>query len=210
MKPRSFMPLTAALLLCGCATSGFETSWKAPDAVPLESQGARVGALVMMQDQATRRVAEDALAKEINTRGAQAVPGYTLLPDIKPANEAQAKAAFAAAGVQGVVVIRPISVDNQLVSTPVTYLEPSYRGYWDGYYGYGAGAAWGAVPVTAGVDLRTNTTLTIETLVYSLRQNKLVWAGQSKLHNPDDVVTEVRKLSAAVAKELQRQGLLKQ
>jgi hypothetical protein len=45
-------------------------------------------------------------------------------------------------------------------------------------------------------------------MVYSLRQNKLVWAGQSRTTNPRDVDAFVRKLAAATAKELQKQGLL--
>jgi hypothetical protein len=43
-----------------------------------------------------------------------------------------------------------------------------------GYYGHGWGSAWSAA------EIRTDTIIIVETLVYSLRQNKLVWGGQSK------------------------------
>ena len=195
------------VVLSSCASSGFVASWRAPDASPLQVKGSKVGAVVMIRDEASRRVAEDALAREINARGAQGIPGYTVMPDSRPETEADARMAFEHAGVQGIVVMRPVSVDKQVVVSPVTYLEPSYSAYWGGYYGYGWNRPW-ALPVAAEPDVHTNTIVTIETLVYSLRQNKLVWAGRSQTTNPSDVAALVKKLSAAAAKELQRQGLL--
>ena len=55
------LAVTAAVALTGCASSPWVSTWRAPDATPLETQGARVAAVVMIQDAATRRAAEDAL-----------------------------------------------------------------------------------------------------------------------------------------------------
>jgi hypothetical protein len=203
--PRTTLLLVCALALSACASEPFVNSWKAPDAAPLQLQGAKVGAVVMIRNEAARRVAEDALAREISDRGGQGVPGYTLFPDSQPSNEAEAKAAFERAGMQGVVVMRPTSVDKEVVSDPAAFTPSVYGGYWGGYYGHGWGAAWDA-PV--GGQIRTNTIVTIETLVYSLRQNKLVWAGQSRTTNPQSVNGVIKKLSAATANELGKQGLL--
>ena len=203
--PRTTLPIVVALALSACASSSpFVNSWKAPDAAPLQLQGAKVGAVVMMRNEAARRVAEDALAREISARGGQGVPGYTLFPDSQPSNEAEAKAAFERAGMQGVVVMRPTSVEKEVVSDPVAFTPSMYGSFWGGYYGGGWGAPWDAV----GSEVRTNTIVTIETLVYSLKQNKLVWAGQSRTTNPQSVNSVVKKLSAAAAKELGKQGLL--
>jgi hypothetical protein len=160
----------------------------------------------MIRDEAARRIAEDALAREINARGAVGIPGYTVMPDSRPETEADARKAFENAGVQGIVVMRPVAIDKQLVVSDPTYLEPPYRAYWGGYYGYGWRTPW-VVPL-ARAQVQTNTVVTIETLVYSLRQNKLVWAGRSQATNPYDVAAMVKRLSADAAKELQRQGLL--
>src|SRR5689334_14643435 len=145
MSLRIFSISCALALMSACASSGFVSSWKAPDATPLQVKGSKVGAVVMLQDETSRRVAEDALAREINARGAQGIPGYTVMPDSRPATEAEARAAFENAGVQGIVVMRPVSVDKEVVSTPVapvTYLGPAYRSYWGGYYAYGSDRLW--------------------------------------------------------------------
>ncbi len=205
LKP--FAVILAAAILSACASSGFESTWKAPDAQPLEVRGSKVAAVVMMNNEASRRVAEDTLAREISARGAVGVPMYSIYPDMKPSNEPAARAALEKAGVQGVVVMRPVSVNKDVVSTPVTYSAPMYRGYWGAYYGAGWGTPWGLATVSGG-EVRTNTIVSIETLVYSLKQNKLVWGGQSKLTNPSSIDKTIEKLASSAAKELQAQGLI--
>ncbi len=206
---RRYAPLAAALLsLLGCASSGFVSSWKAPDASALEMRGEKVAAIVMMQNEASRRSAEDSLAREISARGAEGVAMYTILPGGKPDDEAAARYALEKAGVSGAVVMRPISVEKELSSTPVMYADPMHRGYWGSYYGHGWGSAWG-MP-TAGAEIRTDTIVVVETLVYSLKQNKLVWGGQSRSTNPQNIDALVKKLAGSAAKELQKQGLIKE
>lgn len=200
--------LSNIVLLCSCASGEFVSSWKAPDAEPLQLRGSKVAAVVMMKDESSRRQGEDSLAREITARGAEGIPMYIVLPGGSPSDEAAARAACEKAGLQGLVVMRPTSVDKEIVATPVTYLEPTYSGYWNGYYGYGWGSSY--APVPAGTEIHANTIVSIETLVYSLRQNKLVWVGLSKTTNPTNVDELIKKLSAGVAAELKKQGLLQQ
>jgi hypothetical protein len=194
-----------AVVLSACASNEFVSSWKAPDAQPLQLQGAKVAAVVMVNSEASRRVAEDKLAREITARGGVGIPMYSIYPDATPANESAARAALEKAGVLGVVVMRPVQIDKEVVSTPATYSAPLYRGYWGAYYGAGWGTPWG---VADGGQIRTNTIVQVETLVYSLRQNKLVWGGQSKLTNPASIDRTIERLASAVAAELQKQGLI--
>jgi hypothetical protein len=200
--------LLSMLVLCACATDDFVSSSKAPDAQPLELRGEKVAAVVLMKSQDSRRRAEDTLAREITAHGAHGVPMYTLIPDANPANEPATRTALENAGVRGVVVMRPISVDNQVKIKPVTYLDPMYGGYWDGYYGMGSGSPYSSAPVRVGTDIQSTTTVYVESLVYSLKQNKLVWSGQSKTVDPPKLDEFVRQLAAEVAKQLQSQGLM--
>jgi hypothetical protein len=190
--------------LSACATTGFVSTWKAPDATPLQLSGSKVAAVVMIRNEAARRAAEDALAREITARGAQGVAMYTIQPEARPDNEQDVRAAVEGAGVAGAVVMRPVGKEKEVVATPVAYGGPMYGGYWGGYYGYG----WGSPYPYGGTEIRTDTIVSIETLVYSLRQNKLVWAGQSRTTNPTGVDQLVKETSAAVALELQKQGLI--
>jgi hypothetical protein len=58
--------------------------------------------------------------------------------------------------------------------------------------------------------VRTDTYVSIETLLYDLRRNQLVWAGQSRTMNPQDVDIFIAELVTAVADELREAGLLEE
>jgi hypothetical protein len=194
-----------ALLLSGCASS-FVSSWTAPDAAPLQIKGSKVAAIVMMKNEPSRRTAEDSLARELTARGATGVPLYIAVPNATADNEAAVRAELEKAGFAGAVVMRPIGTEKEAESKPVAYAGPTYTGFWGGYYGYGWHDPW-TYDVVGG-DIRTNTIVSVETLVYSLKQNKLVWGGQSKTTNPSNLDWLVKDTAARVASELKRLGLL--
>ena len=199
-----------ALLLAGCATTTFTSIWKAPDAKPLQFQaGDKVVAMVIAKSTSLRRSGEANLADELDKRGLKGVPAYTLLSDDEIKDEAKAKAAIEASGAVAAIVLRPQGQEQKVTSTPSTYYgssyygSPYYGGFWGGgYYGHG----WGGVydPGT----IRTDTYVSIETVIYDLRQNKLVWAGQTKTMNPSDVESFVGELADAVSRELRASGMV--
>ena len=193
----------ALVSITACASTGLVSSWKAPDAQPLTGEGRKVACVVMTKNEAARRAAEDALARQITARGGEGVPMYSILPGVAEPNEAQAKAALEKGGFNAVVVLRPVGKDKEITSTATMYAGPYYGPYWGGYYGYGWGAPWGAGP-----EIRTNTIVTVETLVYSMKQNKLVWGGQTTTTNPTKVDSFVKEITVAVAKEMKKQGLI--
>lgn len=189
-----------ALGCAGCASTPFVSSWRAPDAEPLQIEGARVAAVAMIDQVASRRAAEDAIARELAARGAIGVPMYMIYSDEAPTDEPAARAALEREGYSGLVVFRPVGTEQEIVSMPA-YIGPPYSMYWGGYYGYGWGMPWYG-------EIRTYSVVSVETLVYSLRQNKLVWGGQSQTRDPSSVDRLVHDTAGKVAKELERQGLL--
>jgi len=55
---------------------------------------------------------------------------------------------------------------------------------------------------------QVNTVLRVETLVYSLTRDELLWAGTSRTVNPKELPAFVSQLADDVAKRLMQQGLL--
>ena len=189
--------------LAACATTSFSSTWKAPDAQPLgKLSGQKVVAVAVTKNEAMRRAAEDTLVGVLNTHGAQGVASYSIIGDTGITDEAKAKAAIERSGAVAVVVMRPVAKEKEISSTPSMYMGPMYGPYWGGYYGYGWGGAWG------GSEIRTDTIVIVETLVYSLKQNKLVWAGQSNTTNPSKIDAFVKEVAAAAGKEMKKAGLL--
>jgi hypothetical protein len=199
------LTLFGAVLLSSCAST-FSTTWKAPEATPLGFRGQKVVAAVLLKDESNRRLAEDRLAQQIAARGAQGRTLYSLVPGPIAGNEQEARAALEAAGVKGVIVMRPINVDKKVRITE-PYEEQSYASLWGGYYGYGFALSYSS-PRESTVS--ETTVVYVETLVYSLEQNKLVWAGRSKTTNPETLAELIEELSVAATSELQKEGLIKE
>jgi len=193
-----------ALALAGCATTTFTSTWTAPDAQPLPfAKGAKVVALVLADSEAIRRAGEANLADELDRRGLVGVPGYTLIPGGEERDEAKARVAIEATGAVGLIAMRPKGKEEKTTVTGGYYSSPYYSSFWGGgYYGYG----WNGMYVPP--QSHTDTYVNVETLIYDLRQNKLVWAGQTKSLNPSDVESFVAELANAIGAELRATGLV--
>jgi len=198
--------VAALALACSATTTQFVSTQKAPDAQPLAFRNAKVVAVVMAIDPVLRREAEDTLAHEITERGAQGVAMYTILDEVDPASEDGARRALEAAQMKGVIVMRPVAKEKQVVSVNASRGTAGTEVYYPSYYGNGYYAhGWGdPYPST----IRTATIVSVETLVYSLEQNKLVWSGLSKTTNPEHVADFVKELADAVADELEKEQLI--
>jgi len=206
----------ACCALAGCASGGappppkhvFETTYQDPDAKPMQVRGAKVVAAVMIKDPAARRRAEDTLAKEITALGGQGIPMYSISADTAVSKEGESKtrAAVEAVGATGLVVMRPVDVNHRTTATQTVSSDDMYGGYWGGYYGIGWADPW----VDKAPDTRVDIVVTVETFVFSLPQNKLVWTGTSATTNPKNAEKLVHQLATDGVKELRNLGLLAQ
>jgi len=218
MNPRllraALSGLIATAILLGCASGPpkqpkhlYTSSVADPDAKPLQVKGAKVVAAVMMRDPPARQKAEDALAREITALGGIGIPMYTLSLENAANQEGESKtrAAVEAAGATGLVVMRPVDVRNKTVASDTIAPNEVYGGYWGGYYGIGWSDPW----ISKTPDVSTDVVVTVETFVFSLPQNKLVWTGTSETTNPSNAENLVHKLATDGVKELRSLGLLK-
>jgi hypothetical protein len=195
---KAVLAATAAVTLAACATTSLQSTWKNPAAAPLNLKGKKVVALVVVDEEALRYAAEDQAAREITAHGAVGIPAYTLVPQAQIRDKERARAIFEKEGIEGVVVLRTIAKEKALTGSFSG--SPGYGSFWGpGFWG---GGGWG------DGYLRTDTILVVETLVYSLEQNKLVWASQSQTTNPTQVGSFIRELGKTIGTEMEKQGLL--
>jgi len=178
-------------------------------------KGKKVVAMVISKEESVRYGAEDALARAITAQGAVGVPAYSVIPKELLNDKAKAKEYLEKNQVIGAVVMRVVGKDQQITSSPSAYWGgTTYATFWGtGYYGsawgggyYGPG--WGGGFYEPGY-VRTDTVVSVDTLVYSLEQDKLVWAGRSQTTNPEKVREFVTELTRHAAAEMKKLGLIK-
>ena len=197
-----------ALAVSACGSTTFNTTWKAPDAKPIQVEpGDKILAMVISQNEATRRGAEAALAAELTGRGAEGIPAHSVIPDDAIQDQEKAKPYIEKTGAKYAIIMRATGRDKEVSYTPTMggYYGPGwggYGGFYGGFYGYGWGGAYG------GSEIRTDTIVFVETLVYDLANDEMVWAGQSETMNPSKAESMIKELVDEAGKEMRKQGVL--
>ena len=185
------------------ASTKFKTTWKSPEAASVDLRGQKVVALVIRKEDAPRQDAEVALAKALTARGLQGIPAYSIIPASELRNRDAAKARMDKLGIAAVVVMKEVAQSSEVSESPATfYATASYSSFW-GYYG--SGWSYMYEPSYLNVDRIVN----VETLIYDLRRDKLMWAGMSESTNPKAVMKLIQDLVDTTANELKKQGLVR-
>jgi hypothetical protein len=204
---RQFRPTLTALGLglagaLACASGGttFDSTWQDPSVRAIEFS--KVLTVSIGKDDGQRRTIEDRMAQAIMARGrAAAVPAYSLLSSSEVRDTAVSRAKVEAAGVDGIVTVRMIGTETEQRLVQGAPMPSYYASPW-GYYGYGWGMAY------SPSYLVTDREVQLETNIYSLRENRLIWSGRTRTLNPESVNQLVDEVAQAVGDELRRQGLI--
>jgi hypothetical protein len=197
-----FTTLASTAVAVGLVSAAptFTSVWKSSDAGSVSFAGKKVAALVIAQDDSLRVSGEESLVRELTARGLQSVATYRIAPKEELQNAVRAKVWFEKANVEGVVAMRPVSKDKRTTYNPGTWVSSSYNTLW-GYYGYG----WNTMYIPGSVD--RDTVVVVETTIYSVPRNQLLWAAVSETKNPKTLQRFVEDLVKESVKELHKQGL---
>jgi hypothetical protein len=174
-------------------------SWKDPD---VEKFGFhKILVVAIAKDPSMRHDAEERLREIIGKN--RTVASQDLFPKVDPPpDKEQAKVKIAEAGCDGVVIMRAVS------STAKTSVIPGsieYDQIYDDFWGY-----WGQVYTTRWADgyEERDTAVRVETLVYDIPKDKLVWSGVSNTKNPGSVRNLVLGVADAVGKQMKKDKLI--
>ncbi|MGB5985732.1 MAG: hypothetical protein WBG37_10535 [Desulfobacterales bacterium] len=188
--------------LYGCSSTQLVQRWHDP-----EFSGPKLNTILVLgvfKDEVQRRAFEQTFADQFDAAGREAVPGYRLVP---AAAQIESKAAVAAAvqkaGADAVLIthFKGVSQEEQRVPPRVDY-QPA-MGF--GYYRYYA-------PVyhrvyRPGYTI-VNSIVKLETQVYRVVDEKLVWMGNSESVNSASADMIVKELVSLVVEDMKKRGLI--
>ncbi len=185
-----------ALALGGCSSTHLVTTWASPDAGEITFR--KVMVVCISPHPATRRTAEDALVRYV-TR-AEAVPSYTLISDEDLSDEGKVQARMAEEGFDGALTMRLVSREEKH-----TWVQGSHPTHYNSYAGYHRGGWSGAY--NPG-HMRVDEVVRVETHIYSVADDTLVWTAVSETLNPTDLQKVIAEIADAAVKDLRKRGLL--
>ena len=197
----NFFILSLALLLFGCSSSNkISNSWKNPDVTIESAKFQTMAVFAMVKDEQMRRGVEEAIVSQMpNTI---AVPSYKMITREELADIEAVKQKLKERGMEGALVLSVRNV-NQKTSYYSSGMYPSAYYSFGGYYNY----AWNYM-YDPYVYSTTNVYVDLEILIYSLRDDKLVWYGESTSVNPKGIQETISELAVSVKNQLVEDELL--
>ena len=191
-----FIAIAILFTACGPSTR-IENSWTDPSLTPATVKPfQKVLYVTHLNNEANRRIAEDRLVAQSNGRGLASysffTPGDT--------SEASMTQQLMNGGFDGIVEMRLTDVEKQ-----TNYTSSTSGGWYGGYYG---GYGYGAPMHTTGSTYTTKT-FYVQTKVFSVAENKLLYAGTTSSVDPSKVDKTVDQIVAAVRGDLKAKGFIK-
>ena len=191
--------VSTALVSCGPSTK-IEKTWMEPGASVSASAPNKALVIAMVKDETSRRVIEDQLVKRIST---PSTASYTLISTdmLKEASDEALKKVITDGKFTHVLLMRLADVEKETSYVPGT--TTSFYGGYGRYYGYGAG-----MYSTPGY-YTTDKNYFVETTVYSINPDKLIWTGTTKTVNPSKLNKAVNDIADVVTEKMTKDGFLK-
>ena len=192
------LPL-AFVLVSGCwRRTQLANVWHEPSPTLLNFQ--RTVAVFATTNESYRRSVEDQLAQLFPN----STPAYRAIPNAGGADKETILQQLRGAGFDGAIVMRVTNVSEQ-----VTY--NGYNGaYWGAPYGYGFGNYWGSAWASPYDPCCVTVTqiVSVETNIYSLKDDKLVFAALSQTSDPANAGKLTRSVMRHINEELRKNGMI--
>ncbi|KIQ22300.1 MULTISPECIES: DUF4136 domain-containing protein [Flavobacterium] len=208
---KKYLILLAAIILSGCGSNtSIVSSWRDPKITVAQEHFKKVLVVVLVKDEASRRTAENRIAasNEIFKTSYQYLNEST-----SQLTKEQKLKILQDENFDGVITMRLVSTEKETNYVPGTYTGMYYGGFdgmYTNVYGYGFGNWYGMYSPSfydPGYYQET-TSYMVETNIFSLKENKLIWTGTTKSEYVTDLGQTVDAIMQAVVAEMRKDGSL--
>ena len=184
--------------LTACASSSTKVveDWIDPD---FSGKLKNILVLSLNQSADSRRVFENGFLLELTNRKVQAKASYTLLPDYESLDKETVKAAIAGSSIDGVIVLRAVKVTKE-----ERHVQAQSEGTrYDEFYAY-----VGDYRPTYDSYSTQDTVVHLETNLYVVKGEQLIWTGKTETFNPTDVNELIAELAEKVVAQISQAGFM--
>jgi len=209
MKYRLFWSVAlVATLLTACGSSAVVTgSYVSPSRPSNAPKKIFVSALV--NDATTRAMVEERMANALKKKGFEVVKSIDVVPVSLPVQQPETREVMVGVvkktGADAVLVMALVKEQSETRYVPgSTYPAASY-GYYGGYYGYYG--HMGGVAYSPGY-YTTDNTYFIESNLYDVASEQLIWSAQSEVINPSNREKAVAEHTEALTYRMQKDKII--
>jgi hypothetical protein len=188
------MFIVLSILASSCSSTKIVQSWKAPEASYTPEKFQKILIIALAKDEPMRRLAEDKFA----SRSSNFHASYLIYPNKQIiGDEDRFKSVLVENGFDGIVTLRLISKDKEN-----NWVAGNYTGnYWEyrrNYY----------TPYYQAGYFDENTTYYIETTLFSVKQDKLLWSGITSSTNPSSLKKTIDEMLKEVVERMKKENFI--
>lgn len=208
---KNFLIVLSLVFLASCGSStSIVSSWRDPETTTTKEEFKKILVVALVKDEATRRVTENRIA----AIGPRFHSSYALLNGANLGLSKEQKLKILQdENYDAVISMRLVDTTKETDYVPGTNTSIYYGGMgYGGMYGYGYGfsnwyGAYSPMYYDPGYYQET-TYYMVETNVFSLKANKLVWTGTTKSANTStqDIGLLVDSIISTVMQEMKKDG----
>lgn len=190
------------LIISSCASTKIVESWKEPNKQITLDKLKKVLVVAMFKDETSNRKAEDQMVKFLKGKGIQSYNYLNKNFDKSKVETIQNK--IKKDGFDGAVTMRLIDVDKETIyqRNGVNRFPNNYRDFSNYYYE-------SAISYYNPDNYITTKTYTIETNIYSITENKIIWSALTETSDPKGVNKMTKDVTQAVYKQMIKDRLIK-
>lgn len=193
-----------AVFLASCANTKISQSWVEPDNKRSYDDFLVIG---IGESEQNRRAYESHFVESIREAGAEAEASYKLIKSNEKIERDTILKAIDGMEIKGVIITHMVAVDEETIYRPSMDYMPVYGGgYYGGMYSY--------YPHVNSYVSRpgyytTHETYTLETNLYDVESEELVWSARSRTFSPESVQEVIVDLTKLLIKDLDEKNLIK-
>jgi hypothetical protein len=189
------------ILLTSCSSTTIVNSWKDPNTKIHSNQWNKILVVAMLKNETESRKAEDEMVTYLKGKG---TTSYTYLERNKANfDDEELRKKMRIDGYNAAITMRLIDVDKEKVYVPgQSYLYPSYYKSFGRYYHRN----W-AFYTSPGYYVVTKKFL-IETILYSINEDKIIWSGITETYNPNGVSKLTSEIACTIHKKMIAEGFI--
>ncbi len=188
-------------MLFSCSSTNIVSSWHEPNKEITISNLNKVLVVALFNSETSGHKAEDQMVDYLKGKGIQSYNYFK--SNFNKDNVEAIRSKIKKDGFDGAVTMRLIDVDKEKIYTPVeTNFYPNYYRDFSGYYFN----RWN-YNTTPGY-YTTTKTFTVETNVYSIKEDKIIWTALTETTNPDGLKNMTDEIAKVVYKQMLKEGFV--
>jgi hypothetical protein len=167
----SVLAVVSLLFFASCSTTKMGTVW-----VDKNYQGGKIKKIFVIgvsENPTRRRVFEDEFVEQLRSLGTDAVPSYSLIPDVEKIDQPTVDAKMKEVGTDGLIVTTLVDKSTQTVQGS-TYYQMGWHRYYSNSYS----------AVRHQSTSYQYEVFNLETNLYEIRNQKMIWSGLSTTELP--------------------------